>query len=91
MKPRYEASAEFGKARARIRGPKLANAVKAFRKRTGWTLQEIADAAGIKRQTIANRISDAKRGVSDIAEKATIMGICSVVGAEYDDVAEDVT
>lgn len=91
MKPRFEALAQFGAMRTRIRGPELDRAVQAFCKRTGWKRHAVADAAGVSRSTLYNRLSEVRKGVSNTAEKATIVGICSVVGVKYDDVAEDVT
>jgi len=91
MKPRHEAWIEFGKARARITGTELDTAVKQHRQSTGDTSLQIAEAAGIERATLDNVLSRARRGVRYTAEKATIIGICAVVGVHYKDVAEDVT
>jgi hypothetical protein len=92
IKPRYIAMAEFGqKATARIYSSKMEAAIISYKSRTGSTTFSIADAAGVEPRTLYNLLSDARRGVRDTAEKATIIGICSVIDIEYDDVAKDVT
>ena len=91
MKPIHEAHVKFGKSHARVTGPNLATAIREFRAENDQTDQDIADAVGIARSTIWNLLSDVRKNIRDTAEKATIVGICSVVGVKYDDVAEDVT